>query len=416
MKRVFTVGLCIFGMLLGPLFGLAYGDEGRNYFKVGVITSLSGDLATGGNVTKRGYDLWAQEVNRLGGIEIDGKKYPVKLVYADAQSEPSAGASAAERLATQEKVDFILGPYSSGVTLACAPVLEKYKIPMITGSAESPIIWKQKFRYTFGTIPPVNYTGSTPMKTLASLTPPPKTAIILGSNDAFSKATAEAFKASAEALGIKILKYDIVPQGQDLTPYMAVAKATRPDIIAFGGHDEELINLVKALRQINYTPKALLMHYGVTEPAFVEALGKDAEGVFGATVWTSTIPTHGEVLWPDAKSYAEAALKAFNVPADYTQAGSSAAGIAFQVALAQIKATPPLSPEEREALVEALEKINIRTFYGTVNFATEGQYYHANVGLTPLTVQIQNGHTAIVGPPEYAESPAIYPMKPWNQR
>ncbi len=394
----------------------ASAQDTRDYFKVGVITSLSGDLATGGNVTKRGYDLWAQAVNEQGGIEIDGKKYPVKLFYADAQSEPSVGASAAERLATQEKVDFVLGPYSSGVTLACAPVLEKYSIPMITGSAESPLIWRQKFRYTFGTIPPVNYTGSVPIETLVAFDPPPKTAIILGSNDAFSKATAEAFKAAAEASGMKVLKYDIVPPGQDLTPYMSVAKATRPDLIAFGGHDEELINLVKALRQIDYTPKALLMHYGVTEPAFVEALAKDAEGVFGGAVWTATIKTHGTLLWPDAKSYADAALKAFAVPADYTQAGSSAAGIAFQAALQKIKAAPPLSTEQRDALVQSLEELDIETFYGRINFADEGEYYHANVGLTPLSIQIQNSEVVIVGPKEHAEAPAVYPLKPWKER
>lgn len=409
------VALCCL-VLISIFIGTADADETRDYFKIGVITSLSGDLATGGNVTKRGYDLWAQTVNEQGGIEIDGKKYPVKLFYADAQSEPAVGASAAERLATQEKVDFVLGPYSSGVTLACAPVLEKYRIPMITGSAESPLIWRQKFRYTFGTIPPVNYTGSIPIETLSRLDPAPKTAIILGSNDAFSKATAEAFKASAETRGIKVLKFDIVPAGQDLTPYMSVAKATRPDLIAFGGHDEELINLVKALRQIDYTPKALLMHYGVTEPAFVEALGKDAEGVFGGAVWTGNLKTHGTVLWADARTYADAALKAFNVPADYTQAGSSAAGLAFQAAIQKIKATPPLSEQEREELVQALEQLDLDTFYGKINFADEGEFYHANVGLTPLTIQIQQGHVKIVGPKEYAESAAIYPLKPWKER
>src|SRR6185369_17681628 len=167
-------------------------------FKVGVITELSGDLATGGNITKRGYDLWAQEVNAKGGIDIKGKKYQVKLIYADAQSNPAAGAAAAERLITQEKVDFILGPYSSGVTIAVAPVVEKYKIPMITGSAESPLIWTNKFLYTFGTVPPINFTGATPIKTLSELNPAPKTAVILGSNDTFSKAPAEAFKKAAE--------------------------------------------------------------------------------------------------------------------------------------------------------------------------------------------------------------------------
>ena len=418
MKSLFKIGtvvLCVLSLFLLGFSGIGNAAE-RDYFKVGVITSLSGDLATGGNVTKRGYDLWAKAVNEKGGIKINGKFYKVKLYYADAQSEPSQGASAAERLVIQEKVDFVLGPYSSGVTLAVAPVLEKYKIPMITGSAESPLIWKQKFHYTFGTIPPVNYTGATPIKTLVKLQPAPKTAFILGSNDAFSKATAEAFKAAAEKLGIKVLKYNIVPAGQDLTPFMSVAKALKPDLIAFGGHDEELVNLVKSLKQINYTPKALLMHYGVTEPAFVEALGNAADGVFGASVWTETLPTRGTFLWSDAKSYADAAMKAFKVPPDYTQAGSTAAGIAFQAALQQIGATPPLSEEERDKLVSALEKLDIDTFYGKINFADEGQYYHANVGLEPLTVQIQKGKVVIVGPSEYAEAKAIYPMVPWNKR
>ncbi len=411
MKRniffVFVVAL----LLVLPQFAGA-----RDFFKVGVITSLSGPLATGGNVTKYGYDMWANTVNSHGGIEIQGKKYKVQLFYSDAQSEPSQAASGAERLATQEKVDFVLGPYSSGATLGAAPVLEKYKIPMITGSAESPLIWKQKFYYTFGTIPPVNFTGAGAIKTLAQLKPAPKKAVILGSNDAFSKSTAETFKEASEKAGIKVLKFSIVPQGQDLTPFMSAVKVLRPDFIGFGGHDDELINLVKALHQIDYTPKALLMHYGVTEPAFIEALGKDAEYVFGGSVWTGSLHTKSDILWKDAKSYFEDARKAFGIDVDYTHAGSTAAGIAFQAALQKINAAPPLKMEAREALIKALEDLDITTFYGRVNFATEGQFYHANVGLDPLTIQIQNGKVTLVGPENYAEAKPWYPMKPWKER
>ncbi|WP_028324139.1 amino acid ABC transporter substrate-binding protein [Desulfatirhabdium butyrativorans] len=414
MKKAVFVGIALC-LVLG-MAAASYADDTRDYYKIGVITSLSGSLATGGNVTKRGYDLWADEVNKAGGIDIKGKKYTVKLFYGDAQSEPSQGASAAERLATQEKVDMVLGPYSSGVTLAVAPVLEKYKIPMITGSAESPLIWREKFRYTFGTIPPVNYTGSTPIQTLTKLNPAPKSAIILGSNDAFSKATAEAFQDAATKAGIKVLKFNIVPSGQDLIPFLSAARAMQPDLVAFGGHDEELINMVKGLRQINFTPKALLMHYGVTEPAFLESLKKDAEQVLGASVWTDSVKTKAEILWPDAKSYADAAMKAYNVPADYTQAGSSAAGIAFQMALMKSGLTPPLSEAARETLVKSLEDLKVETFYGTIAFAKEGQFYHANVGLTPLTIQIQSGKVVVVGPEQDAQAKIQYPMKPWQER
>lgn len=412
MKQKLTMALLLSALFVLPQSALAE----RDFYKVGVITSLSGDLATGGSVTKRGYDLWAQTLNATGGIEINGKKFKVELVYGDDQSKPDQAASAAERLATQEKVDFVLGPYASGTTLAAAPVLEKYKIPMITGSAESPMIWLQKFKYTFGTIPPVNYTGASPVETLASLTPAPKSAVILGSNDTFSKATAEAFKEAAEKAGIEVKKFNIVPSGQDMMPFLSAVKVLQPDLVAFGGHDEELINLVKALRQINYTPKALLMHYGVTEPAFVEALKKDAEQVLGASVWTETVHAKGDYLWANAATYAKDAQAAFNVPADYTQAGSSTAGIAFQAALGQNKAEPPLDEAEREALVQTLEKLDIQTFYGHLKFATDGAFYHANIGITPLTVQIQNGNAVIVGPKEDAQSAAQYPMTAWDKR
>ena len=94
-----TMGWAVLAMI--AMAAPARAAEGRDYFKVGVVTELSGDLATGGNVTKRGYDLWAQAVNEAGGIAIGGKKYQVKLFYADAQSNPSQGAAAAERLITQ---------------------------------------------------------------------------------------------------------------------------------------------------------------------------------------------------------------------------------------------------------------------------------------------------------------------------
>jgi len=400
------------GLALVAVPGMA-ADE----FKIGVITSLSGDNATGGNVTKRGYDLWAKAVNAQGGIEIKGKKYPVRLIYGDDQSAAAQAASAAERLAALEKVDCILGPYLSGATLAAAPVLEKYKIPMITGSAESPLIWKQKFRYTFGTIPPVNFTGAAAIKALAALPNGPKTAVIYGSNDTFSKATAEAFQATAEQVGIKVLRFSILPPKQDMTPLMSAAKVLNPDLIAFGGHDEELINLVKVLTQINFTPKALIMHYGVTEPAFLQALGKNANQVFGASVWTGSIQTKASLGWPTAKAYADAAVAEYpKDPADYTQAASSAAGLVFQSALSQLAVAPPLDEAARTKLVEILEKIDLQTFYGRVKFPTEGDYYHSNAGLTPLLIQITDGKETVVAPAESAQTKLIYPMTPWDKR
>jgi branched-chain amino acid transport system substrate-binding protein len=336
----------------------------RDFFKVGVVTSLSGELVFGGTVTKRGYDLWADAVNNSGGIEIGGKKYRVALVYADDQSNPATAAVAGERLITQEKVDFILGPYASGPTLALAPITEKYKVPHITGSAESPLIWQRKFKYTFGTIPAVNLTAQAVIQTLAQdVSPAPKTIAIIGIDDPFSKFTAEAFKKASEKVGLKVLRYDIVPEGSDYTPSISAVKALKPEIFAMGNHEKAAIEMMKIARELRFNPSAFVQHYGMTTPDFRKGLGKDSEYVFGNSVWTPNMRHQAAILFKTPKEYTEAFRAKFQTDPDYTEAGSTGAGIAFQEALRMIKATPPLNQEQKDVLIAALEKLNVMTFY-----------------------------------------------------
>ena len=402
--------------LLGGCSSQTASEETRDYFKVGVITSLSGSEVYGGNVTKRGYEMWADTVNEKGGIEIDGKKYQVKLVFADDQSDPTAGADAAERMITSEKVDFILGPYTSGVTLAVAPILEKYKVPMITGSAESPLIWKEKFKYTFGTIPAVDLTGSAPISTLAKdVNPAPKSIAIIAVNDPFSKAVGEVFKASAEKEGIQVLKYDIVPAGTDFTPLISAIKKLNPDILAVGGHEKEHMEIIKAAKSLGFMPKIFLMHYGITTPDFINNLGKDADYVMGAAVWTPEL-NYEDPLFGSTADYVKKFKEKYGSTPEYTEAGCSATGEVFAAALQSIGAKPPLSEADREKLVEAIEKIKVDTFFGPIQYATDGPWYHNNTGLKPLTIQLENGKQVIVGPADVRTKAPTYPVPPFNAR
>ena len=99
----------------------------------GAAVSFTGKYSTNGKHTKNGYDLAAKRLNEMGGVKVDGKNYKLKVVYYDDESVPTRGAQLAERLIKQDGVKFMLGPYSSGLTKAMAPVTEKHKIPMIEG-------------------------------------------------------------------------------------------------------------------------------------------------------------------------------------------------------------------------------------------------------------------------------------------
>lgn len=390
--------------------------EERDYFKVGVVTSLSGDLALGGNITKRGYEYWADTVNDQGGIEVNGQRYRVELVFADAQSDPAQAAAAAERLIVEEKVDFIFGPYSSSATMGAAPIIEKHKVPHITGSAESPSIWREGFRYTFGTIPAANLMAPASLKTLVATDPTVKTIYVVGIDDPFASAVAQAYRDTAQELGLEVIEYTLVPSGADLSPIVSKAKAAAPDVFGFGGHPENHIQLMKVSQELGFSPKAFLIHWGVETADFLGGAGDLADYVWGTTPWMPTA-NYSDPLWGDT----EAAVTGFNlrhgrVP-DYTEAASAATGVVFMEALKQIETDgPPLDEQEKEALIGALEEISVSTWFGPVSFERSGEFMHDNIGLTVLTLQIQDGKAVVIGPPDQREAEPRYPAPPWDER
>ncbi len=144
-RRFLTrAGLVAGGVVAGPslLAACGGGQQGgggaTDKFKVGAVLELSGESATGGQIAQRGYQLWADTVNKAGGLAIGDKKYQVDLIVQDCKSDPATGADATSRLATEEGVNAIFGAYTSGVQLAMDPICAKYRVPCIAGSAESP--------------------------------------------------------------------------------------------------------------------------------------------------------------------------------------------------------------------------------------------------------------------------------------
>jgi branched-chain amino acid transport system substrate-binding protein len=383
-------------------------------FKAGVITSLSGENILGGNLTKQGYDLWAEAINAKGGVEVGGDRFKVDMFYGDDQSAPATGADAAERLIVQNEVDVLFGPYTSGSTIAVQPICQKYQVPMISGSAESPNVWKAKPEFNFGIIPSVDTTSGLSIGVLAKQSnPAAKTVAVIGVNEPFSKETGEGFRDGVKTAGLELVAYELVPPEGDLTPVVSKIAALKPDVLAVGGHEEILINVVKTSKSLNYRPKALIMHYGITNPAFAQALGADADGVTGVVVWLPTVAYKDDVFGT-AKEFSDMATKKLGGEPDYTAAGCAASGLVLGDALKRLGKKPALTPEDRVALKDAIAETDIQTFYGPIKFEKDGPHYHDNVQPVPVLVQIQGGKVVAVGPKEAAAAPYTYPLPAWK--
>jgi len=413
-RRNFLKGVGGVGVA-GTAMGYLDLTQDRDAFKLGVVTSLSGDLRFGGQVTRRGYELWQQVVNEQGGIEIGESSHEVELVFTDAQSNPSTGADAAARMVSQENVDAVLGPYSSNVTLAVVPIMEQNQMPHITGSAESPQIWQEQPQYTFGTIPTVTIIADEATTDLLGLDPQAESVYITGVNEPFSRSTAEAMRTAAENAGVEVLNFELFPRGTDYTNVVTEAKNAGPDLHLHGGHIGSHTSLINAAQELDYTPNGFMFHYGVNTDSYKEGAGDGAPYTFGATVWLPQVERESGVLFDSPRAYVEASESAYDVAPDYTQAGSTAAGIVFGEAFRELGASPPLSQDQKDELVSVLEEIQVETFYGTVDFETEGEYYHNNVETTPLAIQLDQDNAPVIVGSE-GEGEPTYPVPAWSER
>jgi branched-chain amino acid transport system substrate-binding protein len=380
------------------------------------VLELSGESATGGQLARRGYEFGIKAINAKGGVAIGDKKYPIKMVVEDCKSQPQGGADGVTRLSEEENVDALFGAYTSGVQIAMNPICQKYQVPCIAGSAESPDNWKAQPQFVYGIIPSVDLTADKALKFIVdSASSKPASAAILGVNEPFSKDAAAGFAKGAKEAGLRITKNQLFPGNADLTPIITGVAAQKPDILAVGGHDTVLIDVVKAAKSINFAPKAIIMHYGVTEPAFAKALKQDADGVFGLVDWTPQF-SYKDALFGTAKEMADNYETTYHEPPDYTAAGCAASAMVLARALEKLGKPPSLAQGDRVKLNELIGKTDLDTFYGPITFESSGEHFHDNTAPPPVLVQITKGEVVAVAPEDVRESEAEYPLKAWNRR
>jgi branched-chain amino acid transport system substrate-binding protein len=388
----------------------------QQVLRIGVIMELTGDLARDGIVCKRGYDIWHKVVEQKGGVTIGGVTFKVELIYYDTASDPGRAATAAEK-AVADKVDILLGPYSSSNTLGAIPVVNKYGIPMFAGSPESHKIPEQKSPWVFQTLLTTKESPLAFKVVLERFKGQLSTAALIAASDAFSQGLAEAYRNLFKDLGIKIVLDETFPVDiTDLKPLISKISTLNPDVLAVAGHPTHHILAVKASKDIGFNPKIMMVHYGIDSPEFLKEVAGIAEGVLGLIQWTPAInwkdPIFGNVneflkVWRETYP---------GIDPDYTAVSCAATASYVVELLRTLNLKPPLDKSAWDKIRTAAETTRIETILGPIKYSTDPAHWHVNTELIPhvAVVQIQGGKLVTVSPEAAKQAEILFPKPPWR--
>lgn len=379
-----------------------------NTIVFGAALASTGANAREGALTKAGYDFWKDYVNSHGGMKVGGKTYKVDIKYYDDESNPQTAARLVERLVSEDKVNFILGPYGSANTATAAAVAERLKVPMVEGNGAAASIFSQGYKYTFAVLAPGFKYLQGILEMARTLKPAPKTVAISTANDTFSVEVGQGAADYANAHGMQVVYQNKYPADTtDVSAVVSGIKAANADIVLNGGHLDEALLLQRTLKEQNVNAKIFGYSVGPDTPDFRKTLGKDANWVFGGTQWSPTAKYHGAPGFiGDSKVYAAEFNKKYGYVPEYDNAESTAACLAFMYAIEKAGSLDP------QKVRDALQNLDVVTFYGILKFDSRG----INVYKPMAVNQIQHGDLMTVWPLGVQNAKPAYPTPAWSAR
>ena len=391
----------ILGALIAALAVLAAGisGEAQGPIRIGASLSLTGTYAKLGKNQHEGYKLCEKDLNAKGGLL--GRK--IEFVVYDDQSTPATAVRLYEKLITEDKVEGLMGPYSSPVTEASVNVTEKYKKVMVAPLAATTSIFKRppdkKRHYVFMVISPAEVYLEGLIDTAAKRGL--KTVAVVNEDTLFSKAAASGAVELAKKRGMQVIFQEAYPKGNaDFSALLTKVKSLNPDVIAAATYFDDAVALTRQMRELDVNPKAYGVTVGGDLPEFYDTLKTSADFIYGATQWEHVLP------YPGNTEFFEAYKKEFGHEPSY----HSTAGYAG--CLIYTEAVKRAGSLDADRVREQLFKLEMRTVFGEYKVDQDGfQVAHKMV-----TFQWQEGKKVVVWPDELAQGKPRFPTPPWNQR
>jgi ABC-type branched-subunit amino acid transport system substrate-binding protein len=383
--------------------------------KIGYTASQTGSNNLSSTKQSNGLNLWLKEINDAGGIKLsDGSIVKFDSVFYDDESDTERVQELYTRLATEDDANFLISPYSSGLTAASAVIAEQYGKVLITTGAASDSTYKEGYTQAFQAYTPASRYLTGAIDLLADTDPSVKKIAFVYENDKFSTDVVTAAKDYADSQGYEVVLFEgYDSETTDFAPFINKIEDSGPDAILGGGHFADGSTFARQLNEKNVPLKYFALLVAPPEPEFAD-LGEAAVGVIGPSQWepqaefTPDAAKAAGAAWlgPVGADFVDAYMAEYDAEPSYHSAGGYVAGLILQQA---ITAADSIDPVKVKA---ALDSMDLMTFFGETKFDNSPDSHGLQVGHSMVYIQWQrdeNGNLVkqVVWPKEGATADPI---------
>jgi branched-chain amino acid transport system substrate-binding protein len=375
----------------------------ENVIRLGAAISLSGKLAQEGTSTAKGFQLAVKTINERGLLKLGNETYRLDLKIYDDEGNAHTCAKLVEKLISEDKIDYILGPYSTTITLPASSITEKNHRVMVVVGASVISVFTRGYKYLFGLYPDAKGSTDPTLELFKSLKNPQiKKLAFLTQNDIFAQYLREGAISKAKELGFEIVSDQYHPtEVLDLSTELRKAQAAGMEALIQQSHFNNAYLVYKQMLELGIKVPTFL-NVGPIFPRFRNDFGDNANYVFTESVWHDSMKTKCSVFG-SASEFSEIVKKAYGHPADYMNGVGSAGVICFMNAFMDAyKKDGKITPD---TVRDAFARMDVQTFFGHIKFKPNGIR-----DASFLSIQLQPGGSFVVYPKEYATRDAIFPI------
>jgi ABC-type branched-subunit amino acid transport system substrate-binding protein len=392
MKRLTVLITCIAVLLVfGGMTQPNPAAAAQKAITIGYTASQTGKYNVESTRQINGLHLWMDQVNKAGGIKLpNGAVVKVKDKYYDDESKKERVQELYTKLINEDKANFLISPYSSGLTDASAVIAQQYGRIMITTGAASDSTYKKGYTLVYQTYTPASHYLTGAVDILMKLGPKSKKIAIIYSNDKFSTDVVKGLQKYALQKGFKVVMFEgYDPSTTDFAPFI---NKIPPDVDAImgGGHFADTTTLARQLYEKKVKTRMIALLVAPPEPKFAE-LGAACISVIGSSQWeplshfTKAAAKKAGIAWvgPTGDEFVKDYKAKYKETPSYHSAGGYVAGMVLQAAIVKAGST------DTAKVKKALDNLDIMSFYGHVKFATAAGDHGLQVGHDMVYIQWQ---------------------------